>query len=121
MSDEINRRRRRLLGSAAIGVGALSLGLNGWANAQSVAGNTNGSDAPRPASFATIKQIDAGVLNIGYAQVGPADGPVVILLHGWPYDIHSFADASLRIASAGYRVIVPHLRGYGAHRRSRPD
>ncbi|ADG18089.1 alpha/beta hydrolase fold protein [Paraburkholderia atlantica] len=116
MSDEINRRRRRLLGSAAIGVGALNLGLNGWANAQSLAGDQNSGGAPQPTSFATIKQIDAGVLNIGYAEVGPADGPVVILLHGWPYDIHSFADASLRIASAGYRVIVPHLRGYGTTR-----
>ncbi|MGF6820859.1 pimeloyl-ACP methyl ester carboxylesterase [Paraburkholderia atlantica] len=116
MSDEINRRRRRLLGSAAIGVGALNLGLHGWADAQSFSGATKGDGAPRRASFPMIRQIDAGVLNVGYAEVGPADGPVVILLHGWPYDIHSFADASLRIASAGYRVIVPHLRGFGTTR-----
>jgi pimeloyl-ACP methyl ester carboxylesterase len=61
-----------------------------------------------------LKQIKAGVLNIGYAEAGPADGPVVILLHGWPYDIHSYADVAPLLASAGYRVIVPYLRGYGS-------
>jgi pimeloyl-ACP methyl ester carboxylesterase len=63
-----------------------------------------------------MKQIDAGLLNIGYAEAGPADGPAVILLHGWPYDIHSFVDVAPLLASAGYRVIVPHLRGYGSTR-----
>ena len=63
-----------------------------------------------------VKQIDAGVLNVGYAEAGPADGPAVILLHGWPYDIHSFADVAPLLASAGYRVIVPYLRGYGTTR-----
>ena len=58
-------------------------------------------------SFAALKQIDAGVLNVGYAEAGPADGPAVILLHGWPYDIHSFVDVAPLLASAGYRVIVP--------------
>jgi pimeloyl-ACP methyl ester carboxylesterase len=67
-------------------------------------------------SFAALKQIDAGVLNVGYAEVGPADGPPVVLLHGWPYDIHSFADVAPLLASAGYRVIIPHLRGYGTTR-----
>jgi pimeloyl-ACP methyl ester carboxylesterase len=67
-------------------------------------------------SFASMKQIDAGLLNIGYAEAGPADGPAVILLHGWPYDIHSFVDVAPLLASAGYRVIVPHLRGYGSTR-----
>ena len=60
-----------------------------------------------------MKQIDAGLLNVGYAEAGPADGPAVILLHGWPYDIHSFADVTPLLAEAGYRVIVPYLRGYG--------
>jgi pimeloyl-ACP methyl ester carboxylesterase len=64
-------------------------------------------------SFASIKQIDAGLLNVGYAEVGPADGPAVILLHGWPYDIHSFVDVAPFLAAAGYKVIVPYLRGYG--------
>ena len=63
-----------------------------------------------------MRQIDAGVLSIGYAEAGSADGPVVILLHGWPYDIHSFVDVAPLLASAGYRVIVPYLRGYGSTR-----
>src|SRR5512146_3494745 len=64
-------------------------------------------------SFGPLKQIDAGVLYVGYAEAGPADGPPVLLLHGWPYDIHSFVDVTPLLASAGYRVIVPYLRGYG--------
>jgi pimeloyl-ACP methyl ester carboxylesterase len=67
-------------------------------------------------TFGTLKQIDAGDLNIGYAEAGPAGGPVVILLHGWPYDIHSYADVTPLLAAAGYRVIVPYLRGYGPTR-----
>jgi pimeloyl-ACP methyl ester carboxylesterase len=63
--------------------------------------------------FGALKQIDAGVLNVGYAEAGPTDGPAVILLHGWPYDIHSFVDVAPLLAAAGYRVIVPYLRGYG--------
>jgi pimeloyl-ACP methyl ester carboxylesterase len=67
-------------------------------------------------SFGSMKQIDAGLLNVGYAEAGPANGPVVILLHGWPYDIHSYVDVAPLLASAGYRVIVPYLRGYGPTR-----
>ncbi len=67
-------------------------------------------------SFGSLKQIDAGVLNVGYAEAGPTDGPAVILLHGWPYDIHSFLDVSPLLAEAGYRAIVPFLRGYGTTR-----
>jgi pimeloyl-ACP methyl ester carboxylesterase len=67
-------------------------------------------------SFGLLKQIDAGVLNVGYAEAGPPDGPAVLLLHGWPYDIHSFEDVAPALAAAGYRVIVPHLRGYGTTR-----
>jgi pimeloyl-ACP methyl ester carboxylesterase len=66
--------------------------------------------------FGPIKQITAGVLDVGYADVGPADGPAVVLLHGWPYDIHTFAEVSPLLAAAGYRVIVPYLRGYGTTR-----
>src|SRR2546421_2088697 len=64
-------------------------------------------------SFSELKQIDAGVLNVGYAEAGKSDSPVVMLLHGWPYDIHSYVDVAPRLAQAGYRVIVPYLRGYG--------
>lgn len=67
-------------------------------------------------SFGTLKQVDAGVLNIGYAEAGPADGPVVVLLHGWPYDIHSYVDVTPLLAAKGYRVVVPYLRGHGTTR-----
>jgi pimeloyl-ACP methyl ester carboxylesterase len=63
-----------------------------------------------------LRQVDAGVLSVGYAEAGPADGQVVILLHGWPYDIHCYVDVAPILASAGYRVIVPYLRGYGTTR-----
>jgi pimeloyl-ACP methyl ester carboxylesterase len=69
-----------------------------------------------PESFGRLKQIDAGLLNVGYAEAGRSDGPAVILLHGWPYDIYSYADVAPLLASAGYRVIVPYLRGYGTTR-----
>ena len=68
------------------------------------------------ATFGPLKQIDAGVLNVGYAEAGPAGGPPVILLHGWPYDIYSFCEVAPVLAEAGYRVIVPYLRGYGSTR-----
>ena len=67
-------------------------------------------------SFGSLKQINAGVLNVGYAEAGPPDGPAVMLLHGWPYDIHSYVDVVPRLSQAGYRVIVPYLRGYGTTR-----
>ena len=68
------------------------------------------------ASFASLKQIEAGVLNVGYAEAGPADGPAVLFLHGWPYDIHTYVDVAPLLASAGYHVIAPYLRGYGTTR-----
>ncbi len=70
-----------------------------------------------PSAFAaTVKQIDAGLLNVGYVDAGPADGPAVVLLHGWPYDIHSYEDVVPLLTASGYRVIVPYLRGYGTTR-----
>jgi pimeloyl-ACP methyl ester carboxylesterase len=63
-----------------------------------------------------LKQVAAGVLSVGYAEAGPANGPPVVLLHGWPYDIHSFVDVAPLLASKGYRVLVPYLRGYGTTR-----
>src|SRR5437762_8286654 len=71
---------------------------------------------PGRASFDSIKQIDAGVLNVGYAEAGPANGPPVVLLHGWPYDIHAFEEVAPILAAKGYRVIMPFLRGYGTTR-----
>jgi pimeloyl-ACP methyl ester carboxylesterase len=108
MSEQIRKNRRQFLRAAAMGVAAAPLILRRPALAQSAAG--------APATFAALKQIDAGVLNVGYAEDGPADGPPVILLHGWPYDIHSFVDVAPLLAKAGHRVIVPHLRGYGTTR-----
>jgi len=67
-------------------------------------------------SFGQLQQIDAGLLNVGYAETGKSDGPVVMLLHGWPYDIHSYVDVAPLLAQAGYRAIVPYLRGYGTTR-----
>ena len=67
-------------------------------------------------SFASLKQIDAGLLNVGYAEAGPIDGAPIFLLHGWPYDIYTYVDVTPTLASAGYRVIVPYLRGYGTTR-----
>lgn len=63
-----------------------------------------------------LKQVDAGVLNVGYVEDGPADGPPVILLHGWPYDIYSYVDVAPILAARGYRVLIPYLRGYGSTR-----
>jgi pimeloyl-ACP methyl ester carboxylesterase len=119
MSEEINNDRRRFLGTAAMTIAAAQLGMFGSASAQS--GKTKPANLPaiKPGtnkSFGALKQIDAGVLTVGYAEAGPANGPAVILLHGWPYDIHSFVDVAPSLASAGYRVIVPYLRGYGATR-----
>jgi len=119
MSDEINQDRRRFFGAVAMTVAATQLGMTGSAQAQSR--KTTPADLPtiKPGtnrSFGALKQIDAGVLNVGYAEAGPANGPAVILLHGWPYDIHSYVDVAPLLASAGYRVITPYLRGYGATR-----
>jgi pimeloyl-ACP methyl ester carboxylesterase len=119
MSGDINLHRRRLFGTAAMALAAAQFALSGSADAQS--SKTRPADLPRikpgtNTSFASLKQIDAGLLNVGYAEAGPANGPVVILLHGWPYDIHSYVDVAPLLASAGYRVIVPYLRGYGTTR-----
>jgi len=104
-SSAVDYSRRHLLGAAALGVFASQLGGIGPVSAQ-----TGGRAA---ASFGPLKQIDAGVLKVGYAEAGPANGPVVILLHGWPYDIHTYVDVAPVLASVGYRVLVPFLRGYG--------
>ena len=117
--EEINHRRRRFFGAAAMTVAAAQLGMTGFADAQTNGAKPRDLPAIKPGtntSFASLKQIDAGVLNVGYAEAGPADGPAVILLHGWPYDIHSYVDVAPLLASAGYRPIIPYLRGYGPTR-----
>ncbi|KAA0122478.1 alpha/beta hydrolase [Methylobacterium sp. P1-11] len=102
--------RRRILGTAVATVAIAEVGLVGVARGESA---TIAKAGPMPG---TLKQIDAGVLNVGYVEAGPADGPAVFLLHGWPYDIHAFAEVVPILTAAGYRVIIPHLRGYGTTR-----
>ncbi|HTV73779.1 MAG TPA: alpha/beta fold hydrolase, partial [Candidatus Acidoferrales bacterium] len=99
--------RGRFLATTATTLAVSHLAMIGSAGAQSV---------PTDTSFGPLKQIEAGLLSVGYAEAGPADGPVVILLHGWPYDIHSFVDVAPILASAGYHVIIPFTRGYGSTR-----
>src|SRR3954451_14221321 len=96
-------------------LGALELAKTGLANPPLTPKHANvmNSNNEMKTLFGPIKQVEAGVLNIGYAETGPIDGTPVILLHGWPYDIHSFVDVAPLLASKGYRVIVPYLRGYG--------
>jgi pimeloyl-ACP methyl ester carboxylesterase len=114
MSEEIDRDRRRLLGTAVLTVAAAELAMIGSADAQS--SKINPIKPGTNTSFSSLKQVDAGLLNVGYAEAGPANGSPVILLHGWPYDIYSFVDVAPLLASAGYRVIVPYVRGYGTTR-----
>jgi pimeloyl-ACP methyl ester carboxylesterase len=119
MSGQINHDRRRFFGTAAMTIAGAQALLSGSADAQSSTAKPAGLPTTKPGtntSFGPLKQVDAGVLNVGYAEAGPANGPVVILLHGWPYDIHSFVDVVPLLATAGYRVIVPYLRGYGTTR-----
>jgi len=119
MSKEHIYDRRRFLGAAAMTLAAGPLVMIGPADTPPGKMNTADTTGAKPAtnaSFDALKQINAGVLNIGYAEAGAVDGPVVILLHGWPYDIHSFVDVTPLLTAKGYRVIVPHLRGHGTTR-----
>src|SRR5208282_3205179 len=111
MSEQINQDRRRLLGTTALTIAAAELAMLGSAEAQPT--KINPIKPGTNTSFNSLRQIDAGLLNVGYAEAGPVNGPPVILLHGWPYDIYSFVDVAPLLATAGYRVIVPYLRGYG--------
>jgi pimeloyl-ACP methyl ester carboxylesterase len=111
--------RRHFLSRAAMTIGSAELAMIGFAGAETISNNHSTVPAANPGmhnTFSPLKQIDAGVLNIGYAEEGPANGPAVMLLHGWPYDIYSFADVTPMLTAKGYRVIVPYLRGYGSTR-----
>ncbi len=119
MSSEVNPDRRRFVGAAFMAIAGVGLSLIRPADAQS--GTTKPAEVPpitprTHTSFGALKQIDAGVLNVGYAEAGPTNDRAIILLHGWPYDIHSYVDVAPMLASVGYRVIVPYLRGYGTTR-----
>src|SRR6202789_3579854 len=119
-TDQINQNRRRFMRDAAMTIATAELAMVSSAVAQpsktkakNVSPATLGAKASSGATFGPLKKIKAGLLNIGCAKAGPADGPAVLLLHGWPYDIYSFVDVTPLLAAAGYRVIVPYLRGSG--------
>jgi len=119
MVEEINHERRCFLATTIMTIAAAQFGIIGSTAAQT--GKTKPASLPpiKPGtnkSFGPLKQIDAGLLNVGYVETGPSGGPPVILLHGWPYDIHSYVDVAPLLASTGYRVIVPYVRGYGTTR-----
>ena len=112
MTETVNQSRRRMLAATAMTIAAAHFSRAGAADAPSGGAKS---------SFTPLKQVNAGLLNVGYAEAGPIGGPPVILLHGWPYDIYSFVDVAPLLASAGYWVIVPYLRGYGTTRFLSPD
>ncbi len=119
-STQISRRHFTIAGVSA-GATLLAADTLFAKGIQAQSGSAQEAAAPAAAagantSFRPLKQVNAGLLNVGYAEDGPADGPVVMLLHGWPYDIYSFVDVAPLLASKGYRVIVPYLRGYGTTR-----
>jgi len=111
---KIDFGRRDFCGGAAVAFAAMPLGMTTATSldaAQPVPQRISGAT-----TFGSVKSVQAGVLNVGYAEAGPQDGLPVILLHGWPYDIHSFVEVAPILAGNGYRVIVPYLRGFGATR-----
>ncbi len=115
-SEKSDYPRRRFLGTAAISVAAAQLGTFVVANAQFSDAQAVGATVQpgTHASFAPHKQVNAGLLSVGYAEAGPAAGAPVILLHGWPYDIYSFVDVAPLLAAQGYRVLMPYVRGCGS-------
>ncbi len=116
MPEQIDQPRRSFLSTLALGAAFAQFGAMSSAGAQTRPPSPATAGTGQHATFAALKQINAGVLNVSYAEDGPADGPPVLLLHGWPYDIHSYVDVAPILAKAGYRVIVPYLRGYGSTR-----
>jgi pimeloyl-ACP methyl ester carboxylesterase len=116
MSENINHRRRDLVGLAAATLAFVQFGGIGPSRGQARPDKATLPIRANDGMFAPLKQIEAGLLSVGYVEAGPPDGPAVILLHGWPYDIHSFAEVTPLLSQAGYHVIVPYLRGYGTTR-----
>jgi pimeloyl-ACP methyl ester carboxylesterase len=117
MSQPANPDRRRFLGTLAVTLAAAPFAMGGGPLLAQSGDSKSGTVRPGThTAFAALKRIEAGVLDVGYAEAGPADGPVVILLHGWPYDIYAFVDVVPVLAQAGFRVIAPWLRGYGTTR-----
>jgi hypothetical protein len=105
--QKFEQHRREFLGTAASAMAAAQIGSS------SASAGPHEKKAAVTARFPSLRQINAGLLRVGYAELGPEKGPAAILLHGWPYDIHSYVEVAPLLASSGYRVIVPYLRGYG--------
>jgi hypothetical protein len=114
LHEAIDHDRRRFFGAAALSFTAAELGVISAAHAQTKPAQLPAIKAGTNRSLASLKQIDAGVLNVGCAEAGPPNGLPVFLLHGWPYDIHDYIDVAPVLAARGYRVIIPHLRGHGS-------
>ena len=104
---------RTILAIALLQAGVLSVVSSPVYAADVPAGKIDVITPGSNVSFGPLKHVKAGLLDVAYAEVGPADGPVVILLHGWPYDIHSYTDVAPALAQKGYRVLIPYARGYG--------
>lgn len=121
VTSTIDNPRRRFLGTAALGLLIAPFSLNAIAATVAPRATKKATPPQGATSFRALKQIKAGLLDVGYAEDGPAHGTPVVLLHGWPYDIHSYVDVAPILAAAGYRVIVPYLRGYGTTRFLSPD
>ena len=116
MTAHFTYARRQFLGSMALAAATTHSAFPALAQTQSADPEAAPTGKKMHPSFSALKQIDAGLLDVGYADVGPANGPAVLLLHGWPYDIHTYVDVAPLLASAGYRVIEPYVRGYGTTR-----
>jgi pimeloyl-ACP methyl ester carboxylesterase len=118
MTGTTNLNRRHFLGAAALGLTVTQMGIIARASAAPSTGSAVAAAGISASTnyFSTIKQVKAGLLDVGYVDAGPADGLPILLLHGWPYDIHAFVDVAPILTAAGYRVIIPHLRGYGSTR-----
>jgi pimeloyl-ACP methyl ester carboxylesterase len=114
VAQEFDNGRRQLVGAAILAATAAEFGMIGSASAATQGKPPVPASTGATATFAPLNQIDAGDLNIGYVDMGRRDGPPVVLLHGWPYDIHSFIDVAPLLVAKGFRVIIPHLRGYGS-------
>jgi pimeloyl-ACP methyl ester carboxylesterase len=117
VTEQLEQDRRDFIGTAALALAALRFGgSESTSRSVKIPDASRASPATTAGPLGPVKQIDAGVLNVGYVELGPATGRAVVLLHGWPYDIQSFADVAPMLAAKGYRVVVPYLRGYGTTR-----
>jgi len=116
MSDKFNYDRRDFVGKMMMIIATARFGVETKRCSTGRVFHDGRMITPSSSGFDSVKQIDAGVLNVGYAEVGPSNGPAVLLVHGWPYDIHAFEEVAPLLAAKGYRVIMPYLRGFGSTR-----